>query len=263
MFLTQILAHKHLEVIKKREIRPLNFNDPCLGQLPPGRSFKQFITKVKPKGLNLIAEIKKASPSKGVLCKDFDPVALAKTYEESGADAISVLTDEKFFQGSLDYLTLVKENTTTIPVLRKDFIIDPYQIIEAKIYGADAVLLIVAALAESELKEFIKTTRDLGLDSLVEVHDLQELEIALASGAEIIGINNRNLKTFAVNLETTYQLMQAIPPEMAVVSESGIHNYQDMLSLAAAGVKAILVGEAIVTATEPGKKIRELLGRAS
>lgn len=263
MFLTRILEHKQVEVAARKNLKPLDLNNPEIGKIPPGRSFKMSLSQVPPKGLNLIAEIKKASPSKGVLCQNFDPGSLAKTYQESGAGAISVLTDAQFFQGSLDYLTLVKKNTITTPVLRKDFIIDPYQIIEAKLYGADAVLLIVAALTEIQLKEFIKISLQLELSPLVEVHDLSELEIALRAGAEIIGINNRNLETFEVTLDTTYKLMKEMPKGIVVVSESGIHNYRDVMNLAEAGVNAILVGEAIVTAPEPAEKIRELLGVAS
>lgn len=257
MFLEEILQYKYAEVTVKKEQTPIENLKRDLKNAPPTRSFRQSLQRGSTR---LIAEIKKASPSKGLLCPEFDPVKLARVYEASGAAVISVLTDQKFFQGSLEYLKQVKAETIKTPVLRKDFIIDRYQLFEAGAYGADAVLLIAAALTEAELKDLINQALELGLDSLVEVHNLMELESALSAGADLIGINNRNLKTFEVDIETTYHLLKLIPKDKIVVSESGIKDEHDIRRLAQAGVNAVLVGESIVTAADPGVKIKELLG---
>lgn len=259
MFLEEILQSKYADVAIRKEQNPIAELERKLKDAPPIRAFRRSLTG---DSLNLIAEIKKASPSKGLLCHNFQPLSLALAYEASGAAAVSVLTDQKFFQGSLAYLELVKIGIKKLPVLCKDFIIDRYQIYEARVYGADAVLLIVAALTEPELTSLIKEVKDLGLDSLVEVHNLKELNIALSSGADLIGINNRALKTFKVDLETTFQLIESIPRDKVVVSESGINSHHDIERLAQAGVKAVLVGEALVTAADPGLKIKELLGES-
>lgn len=257
MFLEEIVEYKYAEVAVRKEQTPVLELKRRLKNAPPIRPFKQSLNR---DSTRIIAEIKKASPSKGLLCPEFEPDKLARVYETSGVAAISVLTDKKFFQGSLDYLKLVKAETKKPSVLRKDFIIDRYQLYEARVYGADAVLLIVAALAELELKDLINQALELGLDPLVEVHNSLELETALSSGAELIGINNRNLKTFEVNLETTFRLLELIPEGKIVVSESGIKDAHDFRRLAQAGVNAVLVGESIVTASDPGIKIRELMG---
>ncbi|HEX3047993.1 MAG TPA: indole-3-glycerol phosphate synthase TrpC [Bacillota bacterium] len=221
MFLETILNHKFTEVAARKIAEPEQRLTARLEGLEPVRSFKDALCPRN--GLAaLIAEIKKASPSKGLLCPDFNPARLAASYEAGGAAAISVLTDEKFFLGSLDYLGVVRSQARKTPVLRKDFVIDPYQIIEARVYGADAVLLIVAALSPEQLQQMIGQARALGLTPLVEVHTQAELKIALAAGADVIGINNRNLKTFVVDLQTTYQLIKEIPSNVLVVSESGI-----------------------------------------
>ncbi len=257
MFLEEILQYKYAEVAIRKEQTPISQLEQKLKNIPQTRPFKQSLTGNK---IKLIAEIKKASPSKGLLCPDLKPVKLAQIYEASGAAAISVLTDNKFFQGSLDYLKSVKSETRNVPILRKDFIIDSYQLYEARVFGADAVLLIAAALTELELANFIKEALALGLTPLVEVHNLLELTSALGAEAELIGINNRNLKTFIVDLETTFQLIESIPEDKIVVSESGIYNNRDIERLYRAGVDAVLVGESIVTAADPGAKIRELMG---
>lgn len=257
MFLEEILQYKYAEVAVRKERTPIAELERGLKNAPLIRPFKQSLSG---DSIELIAEIKKASPSKGLLCPDFEPVRIARDYEAAGVAAISVLTDKKFFQGSLDYLKLVKAETKKPSVLRKDFIIDRYQLYEARVYGADAVLLIVAALTELELKDLVNQALELGLDPLVEVHNSLELEIALSSGAELIGINNRNLKTFEVNLETTFRLLELIPKGKIVVSESGIKDAYDFRRLFQAGVNAVLVGESIVTASDPGIKIRELMG---
>jgi indole-3-glycerol phosphate synthase len=212
----------------------------------------------------LIAEVKKASPSAGVIRADFDPVAIAEAYEAAGASCISVLTDEKFFQGSKEYMRAIRQ-AVRLPILRKDFIIDPLQILEAIEYGADAILLIVSILTDQELKLFISMAAEAGLDALVEVHDEVELDRALAVGASIIGINNRDLRTFQVSLGTTIQLIAKAKthPEGRLklfVSESGIHTEKNVQELAAAGAHAVLVGESLMREPDVEAKTRELLG---
>ncbi len=209
--------------------------------------------------VQLIAEVKKASPSKGLIRPDFDPVAIAKTYEAAGASAISVLTDEKYFQGSLEYLKAIRAEVK-LPLLRKDFVVDPYQIYEARAAGADAVLLIVAALSIDELSYFRALASELGMASLVEVHTREELDVALDIKAKIIGINNRNLQTFETALYTTFDLAAEIPSDCIIVSESGISTRKDVVHLAAAGVSAILVGESLMREPDPAVKVKELLG---
>ncbi|HEY3417196.1 MAG TPA: indole-3-glycerol phosphate synthase TrpC, partial [Armatimonadota bacterium] len=206
------------------------------------------------------AEVKKASPSRGVIREDFHPAEIARTYEQAGASAISVLTNEKYFQGKLAYLEEVRA-VTTLPLLRKDFIIHPAQIYEA-VGRADAVLLIVAALEQGELADFIALATTCGLDTLVEVHDRAELDIALEVGAPTIGINNRDLRTFKVDLRTTFDLLPAIPADRRIVSESGIRTAAQVKELSVAGVDAILVGESLMVSEDVPTKVAELLGRA-
>lgn len=210
----------------------------------------------------VIAEVKKASPSKGVIRGDFDAVGIAKVYVENGASALSVLTDEKFFQGSVDYLTQISI-VVDRPVLRKDFTIDPYQIYEARAIGASAVLLIVSILTHEELSSFIATSRALGLDALVEVHEWEELMVALDAGAEVIGINNRNLKTFDTSLDTTYGLIDHIPDDVLTVSESGIYTREDIVALRDAGADAVLVGESLMREPDIAAKLQELIGHGT
>lgn len=210
----------------------------------------------------LIAEVKKASPSAGVIRADFDPVKIALAYEEAGASCISVLTDEKFFQGSKNYMREIR-NAVHLPILRKDFIIDPLQILEAIEYGADAILLIVSILNDQELKLFLSMATEAGLDALVEVHDAAELDRALAAGAAIIGINNRDLRTFKVSLQTSVDLIaiaevRSCGPKI-FVAESGIHTATDVATLAKGGAHAILVGESLMRERDIGGKVRELL----
>lgn len=208
----------------------------------------------------LIAEIKRASPSRGLLRADLDAVALARSYAEAGAAAISVLTEERYFQGRLADLKAVRQALEEPPLLRKDFIFDMYQVFEARAYGADAVLLIAAILNPGLLTSLIALARSLGLECLVEVHDEPELERALMAGAEIVGINNRELRTFEVDLATTERLRPLVPPEVTVVAESGVHTRADVQRLAALGVHGVLIGEALVLADDPAAKIRELFG---
>lgn len=255
MILDEILIQKRKEVKYHKEQLTLA---ELIREMPAKEhySFKNALKNEK--GISLIAEVKKASPSKGVLLADFDPVKLAKTYEKNGAAAISVLTDVTFFQGNLSYLKEIRENVR-VPLLRKDFIIDYYQIYEARVYGADAILLIAAILEKKELELYIQLARDLGLDALVEVHTMAELQTALSCGAEIIGINNRNLNTFETSLKTTLDLAKAVPKNCLLVSESGIFSADDVRSLAKVNVDAVLVGEALVTSPQIDLKVQELV----
>lgn len=212
--------------------------------------------------LGLIAEVKKASPSAGVIREDFNPVQIAREYDEAGASAISVLTDEKFFQGRLEYLTLIRQ-AVSIPVLRKDFIIHEAQIYEAAVAGADAILLIVAALEQEELIKLLDVAAGCQLECLVEVHDIEELDRALETEANIIGVNNRNLKTFHVDLETTEALGEELSDDIMLVSESGIKSTADARQVFEAGANAILVGETLMRAEDIGEEVQALMAVAA
>lgn len=217
-------------------------------------SFKKALSNLNE--MHIIAELKKASPSKGVICESFYPVETAMTYEEGGATALSVLTEPYYFLGCNRYLTDVKRHTK-IPVLRKDFIIDPLQIFEAKAIGADAILLIVAILPYGKLKEYFKLAKDLNLDVLVETHNEKEIEMALEAGADIIGINNRDLATFHVDLATSKLLRRYIPSDKIVVSESGIHTVDDINFIKMLGFNAVLIGESMIKLESPKEKLQE------
>ncbi len=221
-------------------------------------SHRDFTAALRSGAPAIISEIKKASPSKGVLVHDFDPVLLAKQYEEGGASALSVLTDRDFFQGSLDDLRAARA-ACALPVLRKDFTVSEYHVHEAAAAGADAILLIVSILDQNELRCFRELAAEHGLATLVEAHDAEEVERALQSGAEIIGINNRNLRTFQVSLDTSLQLVAQIPAGILKVSESGIFNSADIGRLRAAGFDAFLVGEHLVKSSDPTRALRELV----
>jgi indole-3-glycerol phosphate synthase len=207
----------------------------------------------------IIAEVKKGSPSKGIIRPDFDPLAIGETYQQNGAVCLSVLTDAHFFLGNLRYLALLREQVG-LPLLRKDFIFDPYQIYEARAAGGDAILLIAAMLDLSQLRDFSALARELALDVLLEIHDERELELALQTDCELIGINNRNLHTFTTDLGTTARLTPRIPAERFVVAESGINCRADLERLQQAGAKAFLVGESLMREADIGAKLRELLG---
>ncbi|MBI1884449.1 MAG: indole-3-glycerol phosphate synthase TrpC [Chlamydiae bacterium] len=257
-FLEEIIHHKRIEIEERKRNLSLE-NLMTDANLKVKRAdFEKAITRQPGGPLRLIAEIKKASPSKGLLRKDFHPTQIAQTYEKYGAHAISVLTDEKYFQGSLDDLKAVSE-VVSLPLLRKDFILDAYQIYEAKAYGTSAILLIVAALEKNELSLLLKEAGKMGLSVLTEVHDEKELEIALEVGANLIGINNRNLKTFEVDLKNCGKLIPKIPKGKRIVIESGILKRQDVLWVESLPVDAILVGEAFMQAQDMGAKIRELM----
>lgn len=222
------------------------------------RGFRRLLHQ--PGTPTLIAEVKKASPSAGVIVEDFDPVAQAVAYENAGANAISVLTDEKYFQGSLDFMKQVRSQTS-VPVLRKDFIVDPVQIYEAVVAGADAVLLIVAAMEHKQLQRLYDCARLFPIDVLVEVHDLSELDIALDIGADIIGINNRNLKTFGVDLQTTADLAAEIPSDCLGISESGIKTASDVTFCREQGIDCFLIGETLMRSDNIISTINKLMGR--
>lgn len=221
------------------------------------RGFEQALAA---QGRAIVAEVKKASPSKGLIRADFDPVAIAVRYADCGARAISVLTEERYFLGHLDYLARIRESVD-VPLLRKDFIVDAYQLYEARAYGADAVLLIVAILTDAELTELMWLAEELNLSALVEVHSGDELDRALNAGARIVGVNNRDLRTFHTTLETTEQLAPRAPRGVLVIAESGIDTIADIERLERGGVRAFLVGETLMRASDPGAKLAELLGR--
>lgn len=266
-YLDRILDHKREEVARQQIKVPLDQIRQRADQALPPRPFSAVLRQ--PDRLALIAEIKQKSPSKGVLMPNFDPHKLARTYIENGADALSVLTDIRFFGGSLHYLKAIRELQTeldpasTAPLLRKDFLLEAYQIYEARAYGADALLLIVAALDDERLRDLLALTEALGMEALVEVHDAAELERALAAGATTIGVNNRDLRTFEVDLATTGQLSALLPTceRPVLISESGIRDSGDIERLRAWHADAILVGEAIVTAPSIAAKVRELTGK--
>lgn len=257
MILNTIIAHKQKELEIEQQQMPLAVLESKLANLPPTKNFQGAITQ--PGNINLIAEVKKKSPSKGIIREDFDPIQIAETYAENGAAAISVLTDVQFFDGSLEYLSSIRQRVD-VPLLRKDFTIAPYHIYQARVAGADAILLIVAVLKPEQLRNFIDIATSLSLASLVEVHTEAELEIALDVGAEIIGINNRDLRTFHTDLATTFRLRESIPAEKVVVSESGIYTRVDVESLREAGVNAILVGESLMRSPDIGEQVRKLIG---
>jgi indole-3-glycerol phosphate synthase len=258
MLLEKIVRHKKGEVERAQKALPLGALIKKLDDIEPPRGFRRSLSNGQ--GIAVIAEIKCASPVRGLLCADFDPEKLSNAYELGGAGAISVLTDERYFKGRKEYIALVKK-ASRLPVLRKDFIIAGYQVFESRAIGADAVLLIVSILDDGALRRLLRLTASLGMDALVEVHNRTELNRAVEAGACIIGINNRNLKTFKVSLSTTLELAGAVPEEVLLVSESGISSREDILMLTAAGVKAVLIGETLVRAHDPCGKLKELLGR--
>ena len=258
-FLAKIIENKKEELTEDRVRLPLKEIKARLRDIEPPRNFYASITPIKDRPVKLIAEIKKRSPVKGLLIEDLKPDDLARRYEEAGASAISVITERRFFSGEPGYINIAKR-ATKIPVLRKDFIIGDYQIYESRHIGADAILLIASILEPSALSDFIALSSEIGMSSLVEIHNERELEGALKADAKIIGINNRDLTTFKIDINTTFRIMKKVPEGKIVVSESGIDSRDDVQRLADAGIHAILVGEAIVTSKDVGGKIRELIG---
>ncbi len=255
-FLDKIVEYKKSLLKDKKAFFDTLRQTAVKGRMSHYGLFKKEISK--PGRVNLIAEIKKASPSKGLICRDFDVANLTRTYVENGADAISVITENKFFLGKPDYVRRVIEYSH-LPVLYKDFIIDEVQIHEAFRFGASAILLIVAILDKPQLKNMLKEAERLDLDALVEVHNEEELDAALACGAEIVGVNNRDLRTFSVDLKTSEKLIPRIPKTKVIVAESGIKSHQDVLRLQALGVNAVLIGETFLRAEDVGKKIRSVM----
>ena len=258
--LHEIVAAKKTELAGQKIAVPL---EQLLEQISGMPAPIDFAGALRGDRIRLIAEVKKASPSRGLLCPDFDPVRLADIYTGQGAAAVSVLTDPRF-QGELEHISQIKRAGASrqAPVLRKDFIFDPYQVYETRAAGADALLLIVAMLTAVQLVELSALSRRLGLGCLVEIHDESELDLAVGAGAEVIGINNRDLRTFQTDLSVTMSLAPRLPPGKILVSESGIHSQEQLSQLAAVGVNAVLVGEALVTATDISAKVRELSGPA-
>jgi indole-3-glycerol phosphate synthase len=256
--LEKILARKAEEIAARRAATPLQELQARLADAPPTRGFAQALNAMIAQGdPAVIAEVKKASPSKGVIRPDFRPADIAVSYEFGGAACLSVLTDVDFFQGADDYLRQARE-ACTLPVLRKDFTIDPYQVVEARTLGADCILLIVAALDDHQLVELSDLALQLEMDVLVEVHDIDELERALQVPVPLIGINNRNLRTFEVSLDVTLAMKDAVPRDRLLVTESGILVPDDVAKMRAAGVDAFLVGETFMRAEEPGEALRQL-----
>jgi indole-3-glycerol phosphate synthase len=261
--LEQIMVWKRLEVPRQMQEVPLAQVRAFAAVAPPALDFAAALTAQA--GVALIAEVKRASPSKGLIARDWDPVLIAETYARSGAAAISCLTDGRFFQGKLEYLTAIKERLRELgrsaPVLRKDFVYHEYQVYEARMAGADAVLLIVSVLGDNELRRLRQLAESMGMAALVEVHDEAELERALKTDAQLIGVNNRNLKTFDVDIQNTARLRALIPPGKVLVSESGIRNAGDVRSMLEMGCDAILVGETfcMLPQSERGGMVREFV----
>jgi indole-3-glycerol phosphate synthase len=255
MILDEILAHKVAEVAARKVRMPFELIAARAAAAPRARGFRMALGGA---GVSVIAEVKRASPTKGDLRRDLDAPATAACYVEAGAAAISVLTDERYFRGSDADLNAVRDRVG-VPLLRKDFVVEPYQVYEARALGADAVLLIVRALPANELVELMEVARSLGMDALVEVHTPQEAAIALDAGATLVGVNNRDLTRMSVDLGTTARLRPLVPAGITVVSESGIRTPGDVGALAAAGVDGVLVGEALVTADDAGRLLREML----
>lgn len=255
--LEKILLHKADEVAHRTRRQPLSGLKSLAADQPPCRGFYRQLLGVATSRPAVIAEVKKASPSKGLIRKDFDPPAIARSYQAGGAACLSVLTDEHFFQGHDDYLVAARA-VVSLPVLRKDFTVDRYQLYEARAMGADAILLIVAALEKNQLLDFAAEASEIGLDVLVEVHNAEEMTVALASGSPLIGVNNRNLHTFETDLENSVRLAPLLAENQLLVAESGIHTNADVELLRNAGIQAFLVGEAFMRADDPGRALASL-----
>jgi indole-3-glycerol phosphate synthase len=256
--LRRIIARKYEEVAERRPQRSLGSLEQAISEQSATRGFASALqARVANQSAAVIAEVKKASPSKGVIREDFQPDQIASSYQQGGATCLSVLTDVDFFQGGDAYLKQARA-ACELPVLRKDFTVDPYQVIEARAIGADAVLLIAAALEQGQMQELADTAAEVGVDVLVEVHDRAELDRALELETPLIGINNRDLHTFDTRLETTLELLHHIPDDRVVITESGIHTESDVALMREHGVYAFLVGEAFMRAQEPGEKLREM-----
>ncbi|MFB3925446.1 MAG: indole-3-glycerol phosphate synthase TrpC [Syntrophales bacterium] len=255
MILQRIVTAKQEEIAHLKKTMSRRDLERALRDLPPTRNFKKAVGG---SGCAIIAEVKRSSPSRGRIVEKFDPIAIASLYAENGAAAVSVLTERRFFEGDARHLSDIAK-AVAIPLLRKDFILDPHQIYETRIMGADAVLLISGLLGKECLRDFIALCGDLGLSALVEIHTRDDLDKALEAGADIIGINNRDLKTFSTDLRVSLDLAGIIPGDRLVVSESGIHTRTDIDILMGAGIHAFLIGEALVSAENTAEKLKELL----
>jgi indole-3-glycerol phosphate synthase len=256
--LDRIVAYKREEIAAARRRVPEGGLEARAASAPPVRDFRAAL-EARP-GVAVIAEVKKASPSAGVIRVDFDPVAIARAYAANGATCISVLTDAPSFQGSLHHLEKIRA-AVDVPLLRKDFLLDRYQLLEARAAGADAVLLIAEILDDEALPRLLRQAGDLGMQALVELYDRENLPRVLAAGTRLVGVNNRDLRTFQTRLEHTLELAREVPPEVCLVSESGIQSHEDVRRLQAAGVRAILVGESLMRSADIGAKLRELTER--
>ncbi len=255
--LKEIIQKKKEKILSAAQVLPLEELKAKMQGLAPTRPFAEAISK--PRQLSLIAELKKASPSRGILRQDFNVEDIARIYQEAGVQAVSVLTEEDFFQGNLSYINLVK-GVTQVPVLRKDFIIEPYQVYESRVFGADAILLIAELLSKDKLTELMSIADSLGLDYLVEVHDEKELKKVLSLKVPMIGINNRNLHTLEVDFKATEKLFTLIPKGKIVVVESGIKGYQDVLFLKILGASAVLIGSAFMESADIKLKVEDIMG---
>lgn len=255
--LEDIVACKREEIVRSQQRRSAEALEELLPQAPPTRDFAAALAGAADMGL--IAEIKKASPSAGLIRPDFDPVAIAHAYEAAGAHCLSCLTDEKYFQGRLEYLTAVR-NSVDIPVLRKDFMLDRYQVLEARVAGADCILLIAECLDDCRMRDLYFYAAELGMQSLIEIYDPENLDRVLALQPDLLGINNRDLRRFETDLGHTLRLAEKVPPECLLISESGIRTRDDVLRLRQGGVRGILVGESLMREADIGAAVRKLLG---
>lgn len=258
--LDNICERKRLHVAERKKLFPLEDIKALASLQPAPRGFIKALKEKAKDGPALIAELKKASPSKGLIRADFDPAGIAAAYESGGAACLSVLTDEPYFQGRDEYLKIVKA-ASKLPVLRKDFMIDPYQIFESRALGADCILLIMAALDDALARQLYNFAKDLGMDVLVEIHDEEELQRALALSPEMIGVNNRSLKTLEVDIRTSHDFSEKIPPETLKIAESGLSGYAEISALRAAGYAGFLVGESLMRQPDIGAAVRSLLGK--
>lgn len=256
--LNKILQRKAEEISERKSSISIQELKCKIADMPPTRSFSTaIITSINNGAPAVIAELKKASPSKGIICQHFDPESIAQSYQDAGASCLSVLTDKDFFQGSDTYIQRVRK-VCTLPILRKDFMIDPYQIYESRVLGADCILLIATALSDMQMQKMAMMATEIGMDTLIEVHNREELERGLMLRTPLIGINNRNLHTFDTNIQITLDLLPDVPQDRIVITESGIHTAEQVKTMYRNGINAFLVGDAFMNAQYPGTKLKEL-----